>query len=502
VKIGQHRKKHLNKLISFEGIIRRKSGVNPMLKSIEYLCSNPSCPFSEHKIKIKQVDEKIKRLKVCPKCKSGVEEISKNLIDCLLLVLEQDFSERNDDCDSQKVHIKIMGNLTNNDIYRKLKISSRVKIIGILHEVNKNTNGGAESVNYNYILEANNIIFLEDSNDINLTIEDKKEFIEFAKNPDCFKILTSCYIPDIYGHRKIKEQLILQHIGSSFENCRNDSHILLLGDPSTGKTKLIKESLKYNTRYVYSSGSSATKAGLTATVIKDELIGTWVLEPGVLPRANGGIAGCDELDKLNKEDTNSLTEALEQQVISFNKANISAELKTQCPFLAGANPKYGKFENEIEIQKQVNFDPVLISRFDLIFIIKDTSNREKDYNVISHLLNQYEDNVQSELLEKYDKTFIKKYLHYCKNIKPKLTQSTKEKLANYFASVRANENKNNVFGFTIRQMEGVVRLACAYAKFHQSKTINLEHITYAFDVFNDCLKALNQRQDILICKNG
>jgi len=107
-----------------------------------------------------------------------------------------------------------------------------------------------------------------------------------------------------------------------------------------------------------------------------------------------------------------------------------------------------------------------------------------------------------EICNKYDKTFIKKYLHYCKNIKPKLTQSTKEKLANYFASVRANENKNNVFGFTIRQMEGVVRLACAYAKFHQSKTINLEHITYAFDVFNDCLKALNQRQDILICKNG
>lgn len=480
IKIGSHRETDINKLVSFEGIIRRKSDVKPRLKTTEYLCTNPSCNFSQDKIIIPQFEEKEKKLKCCPKCKSGVELINKQLEDSMFLILEQDFTDRNSDFDSKKIHIKIDADLTNEKKYNKLKISGKVKIIGILNCINSDN-----KVEYDYILNANNIIFIDDDDDIIITKEDIKEFNEFVKQEDCFEQLIKSYLPKIYNNEEIKQALLLQHIGSSFDKERNDSHILLLGDPSTAKTEMITESLSYNTRYVYASGTSSTKAGMTATAIKDELTGAWVLEPGVLPRANGGIAGLDEMDKLNKEDADCMTEALEQQTISVNKANISAKLQTKCSFLAGANPKFSKFRDDITIDNQINFNSALLSRFDLIFLLKDKADDTKDKELIDHILDGYDSDNKQQSEKQYDKEFIKKYIYYCKtNFNPKLTDNAKKLISEYYVKMRKYSGDNNIINFTPRQIKGVIRFAAAYAKFHQKTQIINKHIKYAFDLFN------------------
>ena len=480
IKIGSHREEHINKLVSFEGIIRRKSDVKPRLKTTEYLCTNPSCNFSQDKIIIPQFEEKEKKLKCCPKCKSGVELINKHLEDSMFLILEQDFTDRNSDFDSKKIHIKIDADLTNEKKYNKLKISGKVKIIGILKCINSDN-----KVEYDYILNANNIIFIDDDDDIIITKEDIEEFKEFAKKEDCFEQLTKSYLPKIYNNEEIKQALLLQHIGSSFDNERNDSHILLLGDPSTAKTEMITESLTYGTRYVYASGTSSTKAGMTATTIKDELTGAWVLEPGVLPRANGGIAGLDEMDKLNKEDADCMTEALEQQTISVNKANISAKLQTKCSFLAGANPKFSKFRNDLTIDNQINFNSALLSRFDLIFLLKDKADDTRDKELIDHILDGYDTENKQQSEKQYDKEFIKKYIYYCKtNFNPKLTDNAKKLISEYYVKMRKYSGDSNIINFTPRQIKGVIRFASAYAKFHQKTQIINKHIKFAFDLFN------------------
>jgi replicative DNA helicase Mcm len=490
IQIGSHREKHINKLVSFEGIIRRKSDVKPRLKSIEYLCTNPSCQFSEDKIIVPQFEDKQKILKCCPKCKSSLTEVNKNLDDSMILILEQDFGDRNTDYDTKKIHIKIDSDLTDLAKYNKLKISSKVKIIGILKLLPKTTKNGVNSINYDYILEANNIIFINDEEDLTLTKEDIAKFKLLKKDKNFFKDFSESYLPKIFDNEEIKQAMILQHIGSSFENERNDSHILLLGDPSTAKTEMISESLTYNTRYVYASGTSSSKAGMTATAIKDELTGAWVLEPGVLPRANGGIAGLDEMDKLNRDDEECMTEALEQQRISVNKANISTQLQTKCSFLAGANPKFSRFDDDIEITKQINFKSALLSRFDLIFLIRDKADELKDYKLIKHMFAGHTEQSQEKDI-KYDKEFIKKYIYYCKNnFKPKLSKEVIELIASYYVQIRKSSSTNQVINFTPRQIKGVTRFACAYAKFNQTNTITKEHIKYSFDLFNFAFEKL------------
>jgi len=262
-----------------------------------------------------------------------------------------------------------------------------------------------------------------------------------------------------------------------------------LGDPSTGKTEIINESLTYSLRSVYSSGTSSSKAGLTAVTIKDELTGSWVLEPGVLPRANGGIAGLDELDKLNKEDADCLTEALEQQRITVNKANIHATLETKTSFLSGANPKYSKFDDEQPITKQINFNAALLSRFDLIFILRDKPDHDKDLELINHILNDYSEDIEASTT--LDKTFIKKYISYCKNnFKPVLTKEAKELISKYYIAVRKNIDINSQVNFTPRQVKGVIRFAAAYSSFMQKNTICKESVKFAFKLFNEAFKDL------------
>lgn len=491
VKIGSQREKHVDKLVVFEGIIRRKSGVKIVTKHIAYLCTNPSCSFSENKIIVPQFEEKMKTLKVCPKCKSGVELVDEVREDSMYLILEQDFSERGEDFDSKKIHIKLNKDLTSEKEYSRLRISEKIQVIGILKSLNKQTKGGAQSINYDYILEANNIIFLKDEEDIILSKEDIQEIQEFAKHSDCFLRMRQSYIPKVYGNTLIKEAMILQHIGSSYEHERNNSHILLLGDPSTAKTEMIYEDLTYGTRYVYASGTSSTKAGMTAVAVKDELTGSWALEGGVLPRANGGIAGCDELDKLSPEDADGLTEALEQQRISVNKAGISAQLQTKCAFIAGANPKYGKFDNSMEITKQIKFNPALLSRFDLIFIMRDSPDKARDELLIGHVLNPYTSISNDDYGEELSKDFIKKYLYYVKtNFTPVLGEKAVQLVKKYYVTVRHNMEMNHYISFTPRQVKGVIRLATAYAKFHQKNIVDEKCIKYAFDLVNRVIEQL------------
>ncbi len=84
----------------------------------------------------------------------------------------------------------------------------------------------------------------------------------------------------------------------------------------------------------------------------------------------------DEFDKISDDDRASLHEALESQTISVAKAGIVATFTAKASVLAAANPKYGRFDPNVYPAEQFDIPTTLLSRFDLIFPIKDTMDEE------------------------------------------------------------------------------------------------------------------------------
>ncbi|MCA9496995.1 MAG: minichromosome maintenance protein MCM [Nanoarchaeota archaeon] len=494
------RSEHIGKLIILEGLVRRKTDVRPRLRYMEYLCTNPSCTYSEDKLKIPQLDDKAKILKACPKCKSGIELLKKDLVDSQSLILEEIPEQLDNSADQPKrVTILLQEDLVSPFKDSKTNPGSRVYVIGIVREIPLQTRTGAESTNYEILIDGNYIDLTEDDySEIEISKEEIQEIKELAKKPDVVEILVKNTAPSIHGYTKIKESILLQLFGGSGGikgdgiKTRGDIHILLIGDPGAAKSQLLKAATKVAPKSSFVSGKSATGAGLTATVIKDELTKGWALEAGAIVLASGGLCAIDELDKMSEEDTSAMHEALEQQTISIAKANIRATLKCQTTVLGAANPKFGRFDPYGDIGKQINFPPALISRFDLIFILRDIPDKKKDDLIANHILQSHRD--KTKTITDIKPEFLKKYIAYTKTIKPVLTQEAITKIKDFYVKIRnaSSDEESGVKSvpITARQLEAIVRLAEAYAKIKLDKIVKEEYAEKAIAMLMYCLEKI------------
>ena len=218
------------------------------------------------------------------------------------------------------------------------------------------------------------------------------------------------FINEIKGYEDIKSSMMLQLVGANANqsNQRDDTHILLVGEPGVAKTKLAEHFVKYAPKVVYTSGTNTSKAGLTGACVKDEFTGDWAIEAGALPKASGGIAIIDELDKMSMEDSQVMHDALESQFVPIRKV-ISIDLKCKCGVFACANPKYGYFDSSKDIVSQINLVPSLLNRFDLIYILKDKVNKKKDTEIFNHIIDSWNGENNSVLSQEIEIDFIKKY---------------------------------------------------------------------------------------------
>lgn len=259
---------------------------------------------------------------------------------------------------------------------------------------------------------------------------------------------------------------------------------------NSGKSQLLKRISQIAPKARFVSGKGATGAGLTASVVKDEFLGGWSLEAGTLVLANRGFAVIDEMDKMGKEDTSALHEALEQQTISIAKANIQATLRCETTVLAAANPKHGRFDPYDLIANQINLPPTLINRFDLIFPVKDLPNREKDETTASFILNFHRD--PSKAVAEIPTELMRKYFSYVRlKINPKISEAAIEEIKEYYVSMR---NSGNVeeggvrsIPITARQLEALIRLSEASAKIRLAKTVTKKDAQKAIELVSHCL---------------
>lgn len=500
IMIRDIRSEHLGKLIMLEGLVRRKTDVRPRLQYLEYLCTNPSCNYSQDRLKVPQLEDKTRTLKACPKCKAGIEIVNKILLDSQNLVLEEIPEQLENSGDQPKrMNVLLQGDLVSPFKDSKTNPGSRVYVIGIVKEIALTTKTGAESINYDLVIEGNYIGLSEDDySEIIISKEEEEEIKELAGKENTVEILVKNTAPSIYGYSKIKEAILLQLFGGSGGTkgdgikTRGNIHILLLGDPGAAKSQLLKSASKIAPKSIFVSGKSATGVGLTATVVKDELTKSWALEAGAIVLASGGMCAIDEMDKMSEEDTSAMHEALEQQTISIAKANIRATLKCETTILGAANPKFGRFDPYGDLTKQINFPPALLSRFDLIFIVRDIPDKKRDDMIADHILQTHRD--KTKTITEITPQFLKKYIAYTKTIKPVLTQPAIEKIKNFYVSIRnasaSEENGVKSIPVTARQLEAIVRLAEAYAKIKLERKVTEEYAEKAIEMLMYCLEKI------------
>ena len=320
---------------------------------------------------------------------------------------------------------------------------------------------------------------------------------ELAKDPKIYEKLVKSLAPSLYGLKEIKESIILQLFGGVTKvlrdsvRFRGDIHILMIGDPSAGKSQLLKLVPNIVPRGRYVSGKGTSTAGLTATVTKDEqFMGGWVLEAGAMVLANKGILAIDEFEKMTQEDQVAMHEGLEQGSVSIAKASIVATLPAQTSVLAGGNPKFSRFDPYMPIAKQITLPDTILSRFDLKFALRDVPEPEMDKKITEHVLRSRDDDYEDSK-PVLDPNTIRKYIAYTKkNCNPVLTDEAGKILKKFYLSTRKKSEGGGAISITLRQFEALIRLSEASAKIQLQKEVRKEDAQRAIKLMRFSLMQL------------
>jgi len=264
---------------------------------------------------------------------------------------------------------------------------------------------------------------------------------------------------------------------------RGDINILLLGDPGTAKSQFLKFSEKAAPIAVYTSGKGSSAAGLTAAIVRDKE--GFNLEGGAMVLADGGIVCIDEFDKMDVKDRVAIHEAMEQQTISIAKAGITTMLNTRCSVLAAANPRFGTYDDLVNTADQMDFETTILSRFDMMFLVRDVRDPDRDYMLAKHMTTLHKGEATEEREGPLSVLELRKYIAYCRSrCSPRLTAEAAEVLKNHYVTIRqAMKQDKATIPITVRQLEAIIRISESLAKMQLREDADIGHVEEALRMF-------------------
>eukprot|EP00536_Pseudo-nitzschia_multiseries_P004142 jgi/Psemu1/318351/estExt_fgenesh1_pm.C_670022 len=416
--------------------------------------------------------------------------------------------------------------ILDHDLVDKIKPGDRVNIVGVYRALSRsgnNPSGGGGA--FKTVVLVNNVQILgRDTSQLTFSPQDVRMIKELGKKPDILSILGRSLSPSIHGHAVIKKALALQLLSGCEKNLKNGTHlrgdinILMVGDPSTAKSQLLRSAMTIAPLAVSTTGKGSSGVGLTAAVTSDPDTNERRLEAGAMVLADRGLVCVDEFDKMGENDRVAIHEAMEQQTVTIAKAGIHASLNARCSVLAAANPVFGQYDRTRRIQENIGLPDSLLSRFDLLFVVLDQMDPVTDRKIANHVIlgHRYrsdhggaghdsdyddEDEDSDDDMDDGDKVhsiwqrnrhdsregeysdsdphsddilqhdFLRKYLHFAKTrMRPELTEGAREFIANRYAEMRCRQDERTL-PVTARTLETVIRLATAHAKARLSNTV-------------------------------
>jgi len=492
IRIRNLRAKHIGKLWCIDATIKSASEVKPQVYEAVF-----ECPECSTRITVPQLTNVIQGPFVCECGRRGdFNLVEKKMFDARWLTGVEPFEITSGEQPGE-IAIYLKEDLTTPKMQRKTDPGNRLRIVGFLKELPKRIKGRMSTKMDTYI-EANYFEPAEiEFEELDITEEDEKRIKELAADSQVYEKLRASIASGIYGFDEIKEAVVMQLFGGiphympDGSRIRGNIHILLTGDPGVGKTMILKLVSSIVPRGRYVSGSGVSGAGLTATVRKDELIGSWVLEAGALILCNKGLIAIDEFDKISKDDQIAMHEATSVETVSIAKASIVATLPAQTAVLAGANPKLGRFDPFMPISEQIQIPETLMSRFDLKFAIRDKPDKATDEKLADFITTS---RITPETTEPaIPINLLKKYIAYAKQInKIELTEEAANALKDFYVEMRSRYVGEEIptVAITLRQYEALLRLAEASAKIRLDNKIGLEDAQRAINLMMYSLSQL------------
>ncbi|KAF7689898.1 DNA replication licensing factor MCM3 like protein 1 [Cucumispora dikerogammari] len=552
---------NIGQLLRITGIVTKTTAIRPKLKKSVHFKSklgNQTCydPFKMEYTRTNQskestfVEKEYRDYLSISKYPQTSIVVPKT-IDNILLNMEQGYSEY---YDYQMVTIQelpenspvgvmpvSMEVVLTYDLCDKLKPGDRPVIYGTLKSFGGNIQSADNSI-IRTVLIANNV----ETN--------KNEIIRISSvlnemvTDELLNNLHEFIAPSIYGLRSVKRSLLLQmlstnsnNIGKLYNNSGPDSNsnrnikrstinILLVGDPSTAKSQLLRYILNTTELSISTTGRGSSGVGLTASVIvSDDGSNDRILAAGALVLSDGGICCIDEFDKMSHFDRIALHEAMEQGTVSISKAGIHATLNSRTCVLAAANPILGSYNDEMSVGDNLGLEMSLISRFDVVWVVRDERNEKIDFCVASHVLNLPNDmthdpmsNISNTTASKTPSSSVKNFgntsssdiqnfiKHHIAKAKaldtPNLSRSAAELLINFYTELRKVETQtfsrvcrtksytkkkvkeSNVFlqlPVTPRVLDSLIRLAVSNARLHLRREVHEEDVLVAIDIIKE-----------------
>lgn len=428
--------------------------------------------------------------------------------------------------------------IVDDDLVDICKPGDRVQVVGT-YRCLPNKQGSYTNGTFRTILLANNIRLMSKEVAPTFSARDVHKIREFTtqRNIDVFETMAHSLAPSIHGHEYIKKAVLCMLLGGTEKvldngtRLRGDINVLLIGDPSTAKSQMLRYVLATAPRAIPTTGRGSSGVGLTAAVTMDQETGERRLEAGAMVLADRGVVCIDEFDKMTDQDRTAIHEVMEQGRVTIAKAGIHAKLNARCSVLAAANPVYGRYDQYKTPMENIGLQDSLLSRFDLIFIVLDEMDPDHDRRISDHVLRIHryraageqdgsplplstaaqflstqdgasddKDDQEMKIYEKHNKMlhgtrkkekfvsveFMRKYIHLAKILKPQLTAEAADCISDEYSKLRTQEAAaNNVARtqpVTARSLETMIRLATAHAKARMSKTIDLQDAEAAIEL--------------------
>jgi len=491
-------KDHEGAIVTFDCEVIAEESTKSYIKKCTF-----ACPLCGHKQEEScDIDKKIQTVACStPNCRNRRLEVQRQTAETenIKSILLSELIEK-----SKKNSPIIMEAVVAGDLIRDIFIGQKKRITGIyrsIFDLKENVNDLVID-----IVSAEN---LERTEEVKLSDDTIRKIKDAAKEPDFMKKITRSYAPHIYGYDIQKKSILLQAVKGNNGIKRANIHIMFVGDPSVAKSELLIWNKKVVDISGYVSGKGTTDKGITIGIVKEDNGKTYA-RAGLAPRCSNGVLAIDEMGQMNNFNLSGLHEVMEQRQCSISKAGHNLTLEANTSILGAANPKFGKYDPEETLLENINLPAPLLSRFDIIWLIKDDIIESEDQKKAEHILATY---INPEEATKSFLTAdeLSGYLSLVRKLEPKITGEVKAKILRIYRQMRELSKDSMSIVIGARQLEALVRLSTAHAKLFFRAEVTIDDVTAIEDMLKDMYakfgisleigKQFNQSKLIGVSKN-